>query len=35
VRRAEAALQAKIAGGLDCPEAVRALLSSDRVRYLD
>ena len=35
VRRAEAALQEKIAGGLDCPEAVRALLRSDRVRYVD
>ena len=35
VRRAEAALQEKIAKGLDCPEAVRALLGSDRVRYVD
>jgi 4-hydroxy-4-methyl-2-oxoglutarate aldolase len=35
VRRAEAALQEKIEKGLDCPEAVRALLGSDRVRYLD
>jgi 4-hydroxy-4-methyl-2-oxoglutarate aldolase len=35
VRRAEAALQEKIANGLDCPEAVRALLGSDRVRYVD
>jgi 4-hydroxy-4-methyl-2-oxoglutarate aldolase len=35
VRRAEAALQEKIAKGLDCPEAVRALLGSDRVRYID
>ena len=35
VRRAEAALQEKIAKGLDCPEAVRALLDSDRVRYVD
>ena len=35
VRRAEAALQEKIAKGLDCPETVRALLSSDRVRYVD
>jgi 4-hydroxy-4-methyl-2-oxoglutarate aldolase len=35
VRRAEAALQEKIAKGLDCPEAVRALLNSDRVRYVD
>src|SRR5215472_14222305 len=35
VRRAEAALQEKIANGLDCPEAVRALLGSDRVRYID
>jgi 4-hydroxy-4-methyl-2-oxoglutarate aldolase len=35
VRRAEAALQEKIARGLDCPEAVRALLGSDRVRYVD
>jgi len=35
VRRAEAALQAEIAKGLDCPESVRALLASDRVRYVD
>jgi 4-hydroxy-4-methyl-2-oxoglutarate aldolase len=35
VRRAEAALQEKIAKGLDCPEAVRSLLGSDRVRYVD
>src|SRR5215470_65405 len=35
VHRAEAALQEKIAKGLDCPEAVCALLSSDRVRYVD
>ena len=35
VRRAEAAFQEKIARGLDCPEAVRALLGSDRVRYVD
>lgn len=35
VRRAEAALQAEIAKGLDCPESVRALLASDRVRYID
>jgi 4-hydroxy-4-methyl-2-oxoglutarate aldolase len=35
VRRAESALQEKIAGGLDCPEDVRKLLSSDRVRYVD
>jgi len=35
VRRAEAALQEKILNGLDCPEAVRTLLGSDRVRYVD
>jgi 4-hydroxy-4-methyl-2-oxoglutarate aldolase len=35
VRRAESALQAKIAGGLDCPDDVQRLLRSDRVRYVD
>ncbi|MGH7123137.1 MAG: RraA family protein [Stellaceae bacterium] len=35
VRRAETALQEKIAKGLDCPEPVRTLLGSDRVRYVD
>jgi 4-hydroxy-4-methyl-2-oxoglutarate aldolase len=35
VRRAEHALQEKIAAGLDCPPDVRGLLSSNRVRYVD
>lgn len=35
VRAAEAALEAKVKGGLDLPDFVRAVLESDRVRHID
>ena len=35
VRAAEAALEAKVKGGLEVPDFVRRLLDSNRVRYLD
>jgi 4-hydroxy-4-methyl-2-oxoglutarate aldolase len=35
VRAAEAAMDARVAAGLDVPDRVRALLGSDAVRYLD